>query len=96
VFIETGLETWRSVCRYFYSYDFAFFFTAEYLCLVTDYLIMALYMSNICRLCMARKDVLIPLFSNDSRGQTVSLPDKIMNFVPVIKVRCCLISVHCI
>ncbi|XP_021935186.1 zinc finger protein 37 homolog isoform X2 [Zootermopsis nevadensis] len=46
---------------------------------------MALYMSNICRLCMARKDVLIPLFSNDNRGQTLSLPDKIMNFVPIIK-----------
>lgn len=43
-------------------------------------------MSNICRLCMSRKDVLIPLFDNDNRGQTLSLPDKIMNFVPVIKV----------
>jgi hypothetical protein len=47
---------------------------------------MALFMSNICRLCMARKEVLIPLFSKDNRGQTLSLPDKIMNFVPVIKV----------
>lgn len=45
-------------------------------------------MSNICRLCMSRKDVLTPLFSNDNRGQTLSLPDKIMNFVPVIKVYC--------
>lgn len=50
-------------------------------------------MSNICRLCMARKDVLIPLFSNDNRGQTLSLPDKIMNFVPIIKV-CCVFSVR--
>jgi hypothetical protein len=49
---------------------------------------MAFYMSNICRLCMSRKDVLIPLFDNDNRGQTLSLPDKIMNFVPVIKVHC--------
>lgn len=47
---------------------------------------MALYMNNICRLCMSRKDVLTPLFSDDNRGQTLSLPDKIMNFVPVIKV----------
>jgi hypothetical protein len=43
-------------------------------------------MSNICRLCMSRKDVLIPLFDNDNRGQNLSLPDKIMNFAPVIKV----------
>lgn len=51
-------------------------------------------MSNICRLCMARKDVLIPLFSNDNnRGQTLSLPDKIMNFVPIMKVHCCVFSV---
>jgi hypothetical protein len=35
---------------------------------------------------MSRKDVLTPLFTNDNRGQTLSLPDKIMNFVPVIKV----------
>jgi len=53
---------------------------------VIIYLKMAFYMSNICRLCMSRKDVLIPLFDNDNRGQTLSLPDKIMNFVPVIKV----------
>jgi len=50
-------------------------------------------MSNICRLCMLRKDVLIPLF-DDNRGQTLSLPDKIMNFVPVIKVHCSTFSAY--
>jgi len=55
---------------------------------------MAFYMSNICRLCMSRKDVLIPLFDNDNRGQTLSLPDKIMNFVPVIKVHYSTLSAY--
>jgi hypothetical protein len=34
---------------------------------------------------MGKKDALLPLFS-DRKGQIVSLPAKIMNFVPVVKV----------
>ncbi|PSN43930.1 hypothetical protein C0J52_03770 [Blattella germanica] len=46
---------------------------------------MAMFMNNVCRLCMTRNSNLVPLFSNDNQSQTISLPDKIMNFVPVIK-----------
>lgn len=46
---------------------------------------MSLLMGNICRLCLTRKDTLVPLFNNDNRKQALSLPEKIMNFVPLIK-----------
>ncbi|XP_069676006.1 zinc finger protein 572-like isoform X1 [Periplaneta americana] len=46
---------------------------------------MELNFNNICRLCMARKDALLPLFI-ERKGQIVSLSDKIMNFVPLVKV----------
>lgn len=87
--INPWLLRWRVVdvwCVGFRSVWFCIFVVTEYLCLVIIYFKMTFYMSNICRLCMSRKDVLIPLFDNDNRGQTLSLPDKIMNFVPIIKV----------
>ncbi|PSN53978.1 hypothetical protein C0J52_13475 [Blattella germanica] len=46
---------------------------------------MALNFNNICRLCMAKKEALLPLFKH-KKGEVISLPTKIMNFVPVIKV----------
>jgi hypothetical protein len=47
---------------------------------------MTFNLREICRLCLAKKESLAPLFSEQVSNTITSLPAKIMSFVPVLKV----------